>query len=411
MQVFVYILHKFGRHILFVYIQFCMYIVCIRVIVMRLFTSRKFAGNAPIAPADGKSSNEKREQISQDEGQDGLPGADLFGLSGNGNASTFSVYAAVRSIIFEAETKGWTTNTAPVGKKFHTGLGQSWYTCCLLCVSTCKMGGEVVNCRCHTQHRKGGTTVTSKMFDSDSDDSDETTQRELVLKMPQIVGAGLRSMFQLIAGSKHRHPDICTKALSALLDVIQGQQPESFRSEPSDLIDSMYDLLLELATCSEAGTESWSSVACSSLIGLCVARGDTGKMLKAIAALLMSPPLTFGQQIQLPVVLTTLQRSVVAVALNRPSKPDILHNGIPAQSEVGSFVLKNPLLAHIVTGLQPALATDGKYLFLLVGRVLFKIGSGFGATVKGEVYAVNEAFCKDVNGWLGYANVSRDNES
>lgn len=261
-----------------------------------------------------------------------------------------------------------------------------------------------MNCRCHAQSRK----VNNKVLDSDSDESDETTQRELVQKVPKIVGAGLRSMFQLIAESKQLHPEICTRALYALLDVIQGQQPESFKSEPSDLIDAMYDLLLDLATFNTGGTESysWSAVACSALIGLCVARGDTGKMLKAISAMLMSPPSTFSQSIQLPVVLTTLQRSVVAVALNRPSKPDLLHNGIPLNSALGSFSVESPILAQIVTGLQPAIACDGKYLYLLLGRVLMKIGSGYGGTLKGHVYAANEAFSKDANGWLGYANVS-----
>lgn len=249
--------------------------------------------------------------------------------------------------------------------------------------------------------------MNNKVLDSDSEDSDETTQRELVQKVPKIVGAGLRSLFQLISESKQEHPEICTRALFALLDVIQGQQPESFKSEPSDLIDAMYDLLLELATYNN-GTESysWSAVACSALIGLCVARGDTGKMLKAISAMLMSPPSTFSQSIQLPVVLTTLQRSVVAVALNRPSKPDLLHNGVPLNSALGSFSVDSPILTQISTGLQPAVACDGKYLFLLVGRVLMKIGSGYGGTLKGHVYAVNEAFSKEANGWLGYANVS-----
>lgn len=322
---------------------------------------------------------------------------DFIGFQGN--ASTFCVFAAIRAAIFEAETKNGNPGLA---RKLHTLAGHSWYTCCLLCVATCKLG-EVINCQCHGQGRK----VVSKALDSDSEESEETTRRELVQKVPQIVGAGLRSMFELIAESKQAHPEICTKALYALLDVIQGQQPESFRTEPNDLIDHMYDLLLDLATYNAGGTESysWSAVACSALIGLCVSRGDTGKTLRAIAAMLMSPQSTFAQPIRLPVVLSTLQRSVIAVALNRPSKPDILHNGIPNNSEVGSFGTDSSILDRIGTTLQPALACDGKYLFLLIGKALFKIGSGFAGTLKGHVYAVNEHFGKDVNGWLGYANV------
>lgn len=353
-------------------------------------SARRFHANPPKNKA-----NEKREQP-QGETNHGVLG-DLLGFQGN--ASTFCAFAAVRSAIFEAETRDGTTDLKSNITDCH-----SWYTCCLLCVATCKLG-EVVNCRCHTQSRK----LNNKVLESDSDESDETTQRELMPKVPQIVGAGLRSMFELIAESKQAHPEICTKALQALFDVIQGQQPESFRAEPVELIDHMYDLLLDLATYNSGGTESysWSTVACAALIGLCVSRGDTGKTLKAISAMLMSPQSTFAQPIRLPVVLSTLQRSVIAVALNNPSKPQILHSGIPINSEMGNFSPNSPILTRITTTMQPALTSDGKYLFLLMGRALFKIGSGFGGTLKGHVYAANENFGKDVNGWLGYANVRR----
>lgn len=108
-------------------------------------------------------------------------------------------------------------------------------------------------------------------------------------------------------------PGLCIKGLRALFDVIQGQIPESFNSEPNELIQPLYDLLLNLATLQGSGgigagsitspetlndMSSWSSIACSALLGLCVARGDTGKTLKAIAALIMSPKVLSNQNIQ-----------------------------------------------------------------------------------------------------------------
>lgn len=77
------------------------------------------------------------------------------------------------------------------------------------------------------------------------------------------------------------------------------------------MINPLYDLLLDLATlhgpitisdklnsgCNN-NSSNWSSIACSALLGLCVARGDTGKILKAIAALLMSPKMLSSQTIQ-----------------------------------------------------------------------------------------------------------------
>lgn len=86
--------------------------------------------------------------------------------------------------------------------------------------------------------------------------------------------------------------------------MIQGQIPEGFRTEPTDIISSLYDLLLNLSTSNGSGSSAvgevnnWSAIACSALLGLCVARGDTGKTLKAIAALLMSPKTLNEQYIQ-----------------------------------------------------------------------------------------------------------------
>lgn len=73
------------------------------------------------------------------------------------------------------------------------------------------------------------------------------------------------------------------------------------------MIQPLYDLLLNLATLHGGLTtpqdslndlSNWSSVSCSALLGLCVARGDTGKSIKAIAALIMSPKMLSGQNIQ-----------------------------------------------------------------------------------------------------------------
>lgn len=52
----------------------------------------------------------------------------------------------------------------------------------------------------------------------------------------QVVGIGLRSVFELIKESRIPAPDICTKALMALLDIIQYQSPEALKDEPSEVI-------------------------------------------------------------------------------------------------------------------------------------------------------------------------------
>lgn len=128
-------------------------------------------------------------------------------------------------------------------------------------------------------------------------DTEENTQSSTYnpIKVSKIVGLGLRSVFELIKESRSSHPVLCTKALSALLDVLQGQSPEGLKSEPPDVIDPLFELLLDLATLH--GPESsvpndgshLTAIACACLLSLVVVRGDTGKFLAAAAALLMCP--------------------------------------------------------------------------------------------------------------------------
>lgn len=149
----------------------------------------------------------------------------------------------------------------------------------------------------------------------------------------QIVSIGLRSVFTLMRESRTVEPQYCTKALRALLDILQGQLPEGLASEPDDVVgerkrgrrakevgvsillrriqcsfpfhsDPLFDLLLDLAT--SHGPESaaandgshLTAVACACLLSLVVVRGDTGQLLAATAALLMCPRALAAQNIQ-----------------------------------------------------------------------------------------------------------------
>lgn len=318
------------------------------------------------------------------------------------NASKFAVFAAVRAAVLEAETK-WAVSLN-TNKRINANT-----SCCTHCLSTCRVDSNF-ECRCHMTNNPDKHANDN---DSDGDtETENTIERDVVQKVPQIVGAGLKSLFELIAEARNVHPNLCTKALKALFDVIQGQSPESFKSEPNDLINPLYDLLLDLATLFGPGNgdkndaNSWSAIGCSSLLGLSVARGDTGKILKAVAALLMSPKILSTQNIQLPLVLSTLQRSVQAAALGKSTKPDYLKNGIPSNSLIDEFCVKNQIPPNIQYTNQPSTTSDGKYIYILVSKALLKIGSGYNGTLKGHLYASNYEFGKDKNGWIGYCNVS-----
>lgn len=51
-----------------------------------------------------------------------------------------------------------------------------------------------------------------------------------------MVGLGLVSVYELIRGSVSAYPALCIRALEALLDILQGQQPDALRNEPQEVI-------------------------------------------------------------------------------------------------------------------------------------------------------------------------------
>ena len=52
----------------------------------------------------------------------------------------------------------------------------------------------------------------------------------------QIVAIGLCSMFELVKETQSSHPELCCRALTALLNVLQGQHPEALKNESPTVI-------------------------------------------------------------------------------------------------------------------------------------------------------------------------------
>lgn len=50
------------------------------------------------------------------------------------------------------------------------------------------------------------------------------------------MGIGLRSVLEIIKESRTLNPSLCVRALAALLDVLQGQQPQGLQGEPAEVI-------------------------------------------------------------------------------------------------------------------------------------------------------------------------------
>lgn len=153
-------------------------------------------------------------------------------------------------------------------------------------------------------------------IESDTEDNTQSST-DVPIKVSQMVGLGLRSVFELIKESRTTHPMLCSKALLALLDVLQGQTPEGLKGEPIDIIDPLFELLLDLAT--SHGPESsfpndgshLTAIACACLLSLVVVRGDTGKFLASAAALLMCPRALALQNIKVSFNITCMEMFVI----------------------------------------------------------------------------------------------------
>ncbi|KAI1288150.1 E3 ubiquitin-protein ligase MYCBP2 [Halotydeus destructor] len=194
----------------------------------------------------------------------------------------------------------------------------------------------------------------SLQFTSSEDCVTDIDSKTSSSQVARVVRLGLCTVFELVRESRTSNPALCSRALHALLDSLQGQAPESLKNEPAEVTDPLFDLLLDLATapCLVASPSDNSrqsvvsqlrSNACSALLSLVVALGHTGKMLSALSALL-----TTGHQVkedlETPAILISVQRSVHAVMFGRKSKSDFKDD---SKNDVGS---ETQILTHLSTG-------------------------------------------------------------
>ena len=227
--------------------------------------------------------------------------------------------------------------------------------------------------------------------------SDESLKKQI--NLPKVVAIGLQGVFEIIRESQPQYPSICKKALESLADILGGLQPEELSNEPSNIIDPMFETLLELSTI-DTSDDDIRSLASNCLLSLSVAYGDTGKTLLASSSMLMSQPR--GQDfVKTPHILVSLQRSVISVMLGKLDHPDFMSQGLLNSSLLDSFEVKfknnqRPQTVHSLT-------SDGSYLYLQTSQGLYKTGSGYGGTVKGHVYNYNAEFF-DKPGWMGFAH-------
>ena len=86
-----------------------------------------------------------------------------------------------------------------------------------------------------------------------------------------------------------------------------------------------------------------TSLACSCLASLVVARGETSKFALCLTSLLMSPPQLVNQQVKVPQIMGSLQRSVQAVLLGKTILPEWFSSGVHVDSKCLSMSFSRKL--------------------------------------------------------------------
>uniref|UniRef100_H3A1N3 RCR-type E3 ubiquitin transferase n=1 Tax=Latimeria chalumnae TaxID=7897 RepID=H3A1N3_LATCH len=267
---------------------------------------------------------------------------------------------------------------------------------------------NVRQCVLEWQRKEASLALALKnsVLSGDSDSDEEEESKELPVKLPKIVGIGLCGVFELIKETRFSHPSLCHRSLQALLDMLQGQQPEGLQSEPTDVLESLFQLLLETTIRStglnDSMAQSLTALSCACLFSLVVAWGDTGKTLQAISAILTNNGSHACQTIQVPTILNSLQRSVQAVLVGKIQIQDWFNNGIKKASLMHKWALKEVTVDEDEHCL---LQSDGSFLYLLCRNGLYRVGSGYSGTVRGHVYSFtsNIRNRKDKRSWLGFA--------
>ncbi|RWS17339.1 E3 ubiquitin-protein ligase MYCBP2-like isoform X4 [Dinothrombium tinctorium] len=237
--------------------------------------------------------------------------------------------------------------------------------------------------------------------DENADNDTEKPNTEPFCSIPKMVGVGLSVVFELIRESRSTNFSLCSRALHALLDTLQGLQPEGLKN-----LSSSYQTPDVESTDSLTMESLMKSFACSSLLSLVVARGDTGKMLTAVSALLTNPHFVHNNdEIETPAILMSLQRCVHTMLLGKTTRPHWLTHGFPKKSLCDSFIVQFQN-GSFPNHRHTSLAFDGKYLYIYNNDILHKIGSGYGGTLKGQCVMSRKLISskKDNSdcGWIGY---------
>lgn len=257
------------------------------------------------------------------------------------------------------------------------------------------------------------------------------------LQIPKVVSLGFNVLFDIIHDSYQTSPQICVRSLQSLFNLLKGLKPESFKHEPSEMIDKMFELIISLIELSLSSMDSRKfsltstanlydnyhyqvlELGTSCLLSLSLARGDTARMLICIRTLLMQCDLPWTKAtsmedsvvmldnyslkskpftMAIPDIMILLKKHVTSYLLGKHSLPEWCHHGFSLASLADFFVLqfqyhqnsshRGVLEYEVKLSCPTSLTFDGQYLYLFRCNRVHLIGSGYSDTVRGvELYS------------------------
>ena len=69
----------------------------------------------------------------------------------------------------------------------------------------------------------GGGSAALDLLDTSSSDEALSTKGVPLVSLPKIVGIGLQGVFEIIRESRKTYPNVCRRALTSLLNILQGR--------------------------------------------------------------------------------------------------------------------------------------------------------------------------------------------
>lgn len=211
--------------------------------------------------------------------------------------------------------------------------------------------------------------------------------------VPVIVRLGILSLFPIIESlsglESSRYQTLCSRIFDSLISVLSNLPALSMKNEPPECIDAFQDFISNLIKENDFKIDSdLSQKALNALITIAVSRGNLSSFLYVIDTLFniysnlslegrKSVKLSVGNLIS---KLSNLKCSSIDATFNE-------RYDIPFKIEELNRILTRSGKNYLNNG---TMAVDGKYLYLLNGCGLFKVGSGLHNTVKGYIYDRND---------------------